>query len=269
MKRLVVLSFVVFVIGAGAVFPPAVVPLGAREHAGEAQAPSALPTSVPGEVRLLESPLLVSKRQAMADALVRKGIRSPQVNEAMRAVPRHLFVPPSAIGVAYEDFPLAIGYGQTISAPYVVAYMTETLDLRPGMKVLEIGTGSGYQAAVLAAIISRVYSVEIIPELAREAEARLRRLGYSEVHIRTGDGYYGWKEEGPFDAMIVTAAADHIPPPLLEQLARGGRMVIPVGPRHAVQTLLVVTKQSDGTFERKPLLPVRFVPMTGRVEAEE
>ena len=249
--------------------PPAVAPLGSREHGSEAQSPPAVGTSPPGEERAPDRPAFVAKRHAMVDALVRKGIRAPEVIAAMREVPRHLFVPTGATGVAYEDFPLAIGYGQTISAPYVVAFMTEVLDLRPGMKVLEVGTGSGYQAAVLAAIIDRVYSVEIIPELAREAAARLGRLGYDQVRIRTGDGYYGWIEEGPFDAMIVTAAADHIPPPLLEQLANGGRMVIPVGPRHAVQTLLVVTKRPDGTFVRTPLLPVRFVPMTGRVEAEE
>jgi len=269
MKRFVVLSFVALALGAGAAIPPAVVALGSREDTREAQLPSVSGRSYPGNERALDSPVFVSKRHGMVDALVRRGIRSPHVIAAMRAVPRHLFVPPSATGAAYEDFPLAIGYGQTISAPYVVAYMTEVLDLRPGMKVLEVGTGSGYQAAVLAAIIDRLYSVEIIPELAREAAARLGRLGYDQVSIRTGDGYYGWTEEGPFDAMIVTAAADHIPPPLLDQLARGGRMVIPVGPRHAVQTLLVVTKRPDGTFVRTPLLPVRFVPMTGRAEAEE
>lgn len=211
-----------------------------------------------------EAPELAARREAMVETLVRQGIRSPQVVEAMRAVPRHLFVPANATRSAYADTPLVIGYGQTTSAPSVVAYMTELLALRKGMRVLEIGTGSGYQAAVLAAIVGELFSIEIIPELASEASARLERLGFGGVHVRTGDGYYGWPEEAPFQAMIVTAAVDHVPPPLLDQLARGGRMVIPLGSRHAVQTLLLITKDANGAVARKALLPVRFVPMTGR-----
>ncbi len=173
----------------------------------------------------------------------RRGVRSPQVLAAMHRVPRHEFVPSSLRHEAYHDYPLPIGFGQTISQPYIVAAMTEALALRPSDKVLEIGTGSGYQAAVLAELVSNVYSIEIIPELAQRAAADLFRLGYTNVHVRTGDGYAGWPEHAPFDAIIVTCAPENIPPPLVQQLADGGRMVIPVGGRWG-QSLVRMTKRA-------------------------
>ncbi len=266
MKELVLVLCAAFALAGGAIVPAPLSALGARETRGEGLPPVPGAGSQPVESYGYEPPAVATKRHAMVEGLRREGIRSAEVLEALQAVPRHLFVPEVAASAAYEDIPLPIGYGQTISAPYVVAYMTALLAPRPGMKVLEVGTGSGYQAAVLAAMIGRLYSIEIVPELAREASSRLSRLGFGGVRVRQGDGYYGWPEEAPFDAMIVTAAADHLPPPLLKQLAIGGRMVIPLGPRHTVQTLLLVTKRADGTFERRPLLPVRFVPMTGRVQ---
>lgn len=205
-------------------------------------------------------------RKRLVDGLVERGLKDPAVIAAMRKVPRHRFVPDAAASMAYVDSPLAIGYGQTISAPHMVAYMSELLALRPGSKVLEIGTGSGYQAAVLAELTDKVFSIEIVPELATISQDRLASLGYSSVRQKRADGYYGWNEEAPFDAMIVTAAADHIPPPLLQQLAPGGRMVIPVGGRGTVQTLLLVSKRMDGTIDRKAVASVLFVPMTGKVE---
>jgi protein-L-isoaspartate(D-aspartate) O-methyltransferase len=203
-------------------------------------------------------------RAAMVERqIARRGVRDPQVLEVMGKVPRHEFVPRSMRGDAYDDNPLPIGNGQTISQPYIVAYMTEVLRLSPGEKVLEIGTGSGYQAAVLAEITDKVYTVEIIEELGLSAEKTLRRLGYDSVHVKTGDGYYGWEEHAPFDAVIVTAAAGHIPPPLLAQLSPGGRMIIPVGGIFDVQALVHAVKQPDGSVYRRQLLPVRFVPLTG------
>ncbi len=189
----------------------------------------------------------------------RRGISDPATLRAMGAVPRHLFVPASLAGEAYVDGPLPIGYGQTISQPYIVAAMTEALRPEPGMKVLEIGTGSGYQAAVLAETGARVYTVEIVPELAAAAAARLVRLGYPTILVKEGDGYFGWPEHAPFDAIVVTAAAPFIPPPLLDQLKPGGRMVIPVGSPFLVQTLMLVEKSDEGTRSRS-LMPVRFVP---------
>lgn len=194
----------------------------------------------------------------------RRGVSSPNVLAAMRAVPRHEFVPPSVRNEAYQDYPLPIGFGQTISQPYIVAAMTEALRLRPSDKVLEIGTGSGYQAAVLALLVSNVYSIEIIPELAQRAAADLARLGYTNVHVRAGDGYAGWPEHAPFDAIIVTCAPEDIPQPLVEQLAEGGRMVIPVGDRWG-QSLVRMTKRG-GTLHREDLMSVIFVPMTGAAQ---
>jgi protein-L-isoaspartate(D-aspartate) O-methyltransferase len=193
-------------------------------------------------------------------------IRDSEVLEAMRQVPRHLFVPWSLRLMAYEDHPLPIGHGQTISQPYIVALMTEALQLKTNSKVLEIGTGSGYQAAVLSELTPQVFTIEIITPLADEARERLQKLGYRTVKVRGADGYFGWPEEAPFDGIIVTCAAGHIPPPLIAQLRQGGRMVIPVGGFYEVQRLMVVTKDQDGMVRTKELLPVRFVPMTGAIQ---
>ena len=187
----------------------------------------------------------------------------PRVMEAIATVPRHRFVPDDQRAHAYENRPLPIGHGQTISQPYIVAIMTDMLKLKPGDRVLEIGTGSGYQAAILAALTDAVFTIEIIQPLAREAQARFRRLGYSNIKSRIGDGYYGWEEHSPFDAIIVTAAADHVPPPLIKQLKPGGRMVIPVGGRFLTQQLVLVTKDQDQHVTTRQILPVRFVPLTG------
>ncbi len=193
-----------------------------------------------------------------------RGIRDPKVLQAMRKVPRHQFVPQDLSHRAYIDSPLPIGYGQTISQPFIVAYMTELLQLKGNEKVLEIGTGSGYQAAVLAEITPYVYTMEIIPALAEQARKTLENEGYTTVKIRNGDGYYGWEEESPFDAIIVTAAAGHVPPPLLSQLKPGGIVVIPIGGVYEVQMLTRIKKLSDGSFRTEQLLPVRFVPLTGK-----
>jgi protein-L-isoaspartate(D-aspartate) O-methyltransferase len=184
------------------------------------------------------------------------------VRDALARVPRHLFVPPDQQPYAYENRPLPIGHGQTISQPYVVAFMTDVL--RPGKqdRVLEIGTGSGYQAAVLAELVRSVYTIEIVEPLAAEARERLDRLGYRNVEVRAGDGYKGWPERAPFDAIIVTAGADEVPPPLLQQLKPGGRMVIPVGPAGSLQYLTLIEKQANGSIRSRQILPVRFVPFT-------
>jgi protein-L-isoaspartate(D-aspartate) O-methyltransferase len=190
-----------------------------------------------------------------------RGVEDDRVLAAMRKVPRHRFVPPEAIGSAYADHPLPIGKGQTISQPYIVALMTSVIRPDAGMKVLEIGTGSGYQAAVLAECVDQVYTIEIIPELGEQAESLLGELGYDNVHVRVGDGFNGWPEEAPFDAVVVTAAPDEIPKLLLDQLAVGGRLVIPVGVYS--QELVLVTRTEKG-FDRKKVTDVRFVPMTGK-----
>jgi protein-L-isoaspartate(D-aspartate) O-methyltransferase len=182
----------------------------------------------------------------------------------MRSVPRHLFVPEGERDYAYGDYPLPIGYGQTISQPYIVALMTELLDLKEGDKVLEVGTGSGYQAAVLAELPDvEVYTIEIISELAESARTRLESLGYISVHCQQKDGYYGWPEHAPFDAIIVTAAPDHVPSPLIDQLANGGRMVVPVGPPGGYQTLWKFVKEPDGELRAFNMGGVAFVPLTG------
>ncbi|MBP8131011.1 MAG: protein-L-isoaspartate(D-aspartate) O-methyltransferase [Candidatus Hydrogenedentes bacterium] len=192
----------------------------------------------------------------------RTAVRDRRVLEAMRTVPRHAFVPDASVHAAYSDRPLPIGYGQTISQPYIVAYMTEMLQPEGDDVVLEIGTGSGYQAAVLAELVKEVYTIEIVAELGEQAAERLERVGYKNVHVTVGDGYHGWKEHGPFDAIIVTAAASHIPPPLVEQLKPGGRMAIPVGPPFQVQQLLLIEKREDGSVVQRSEMPVQFVPLT-------
>jgi protein-L-isoaspartate(D-aspartate) O-methyltransferase len=194
-----------------------------------------------------------------------RGVTDPVVLAAVKRVPRHEFVPVRWRGEAYADGPLPIGHGQTISQPYIVALMTELLKVKRGDKVLEIGTGSGYQAAVLAEITDQVYSIEIIQALAESAEATLKRCGYDKVRVRFGDGYHGWPEEAPFDAIIVTAAADHVPPPLIEQLTPGGRMVIPVGSVFHRQMLVLVEKDEAGKLRTRNITPVVFVPLTRQV----
>ena len=206
-----------------------------------------------------------ARRARMVETqIVSRGVRDPRVLAAMREVPRHLFVEPSERARAYDDTPLPIAGDQTISQPYIVALMTELLDLTPQERVLEIGTGSGYQSAVLSRVCREVYSIEIVPELARAAADRLAALGYRNVTVREGDGYRGWAEHAPFDGIIVTAAPERIPQPLLEQLAPGGRLVIPVGA--FLQELKVFRKDSAGNITEQAILPVRFVPMTGEVE---
>jgi protein-L-isoaspartate(D-aspartate) O-methyltransferase len=202
------------------------------------------------------------REQMVAQQIAARGVRDERTLAAMRKVPRHLFVPPEVAGQAYADHPLPIGQGQTISQPYIVGFMTEALDLDGDETVLEVGTGSGYQAAVLAEIVPRVHTIEIVAPLAEEARTRLKDLGYFNVEVRAGDGYQGWPEAAPFDAIIVTAAAPRIPEPLKEQLREGGRLILPVGDE--LQELVVVTRRGD-RFEQKRVLPVRFVPMTGEV----
>ena len=201
------------------------------------------------------------RRTRMVEIIRGRGVRDSATLRALAVIPRHQYVPAAHVDQAYGDFPLPIGYGQTISQPYIVAYMTELLRPKPGMKVLEVGTGSGYQASVLAEIGCEVYTIEIFEELAASAGRRLRSLGYGGVHARQGDGHDGWTGAAPFDAIIVTAAAGYIPPPLLEQLRPGGRMVIPVGSVYGVQDLILVEKDARGATRTTRLLPVRFVPL--------
>jgi protein-L-isoaspartate(D-aspartate) O-methyltransferase len=203
-----------------------------------------------------------AREEMVAAQIVARGVKDAATLAAMRKVPRHLFVPPEARAQAYEDHPLPIGHGQTISQPYIVAFMTEAAGLSGGETVLEIGTGSGYQSAVLAEIAARVFTIEIVAPLAAASAALLKQLGYANVSVRSGDGYLGWPEAAPFDAILVTAAAPRIPEPLERQLKDGGRLVVPVGDDW--QELVVVTRRGE-RFEEKKLLPVRFVPMTGQV----
>ena len=216
-------------------------------------------SSAPGSVATTDTwrdlRLRMVERQLRA-----RNIADSRVLTAMATVPRHRFVPASQQSWAYDDRPLPIGYRQTISQPYIVAHMTQALEISPAATVLEIGTGSGYQAAVLAELAYEVYTIEIVPELAARAEATLHELGYENVHVRLGDGYRGWPEHGPFDGILVTAAPDHVPQPLIDQLAINATMVIPVG-RHQ-QEMTIIRKTEDGVVERKTI-PVLFVPMTG------
>ncbi len=209
-------------------------------------------------------------RQRAREKMVRgqiedRGVHDKRVLAALRKVPRHLFVPADMVPYAYADGPLPIGYRQTISQPYIVAFMTEALELKPQDRVLEIGTGSGYQAAVLAELVQQVYSIEIIEPLGRDAAERLKGLGYSNIQVRIGDGYRGWPEAAPFDAIIVTAAPDHVPSALVGQLREGGRMVVPVG--RFLQNLIRLRRTPKGV-KRETLLPVRFVPMVGEAEKQ-
>jgi protein-L-isoaspartate(D-aspartate) O-methyltransferase len=200
------------------------------------------------------------RERMVKDQLEARGITDERVLKAMRSVPRHEFVAEKYRGEAYDDHPLPIGYDQTISQPYVVALMTEQLRPQPNHRVLEVGTGSGYQAAVLSGLVTEVYTIEIVEPLAKSAEATLQRLGCKNVHVKAGDGYKGWPEHAPFDAIIVTCAPDHVPQPLVDQLKEGGRMVIPVGPALAQE--LYVLQKSNGQLRQSVLVDVKFVPMT-------
>ncbi|KAB2909676.1 MAG: protein-L-isoaspartate(D-aspartate) O-methyltransferase [Ignavibacteriaceae bacterium] len=201
-----------------------------------------------------------SKRNAMVEEQLRaRGITNPLVLKAMGRVKRHLFVPERYRQYAYDDGPLPIGLDQTISQPYIVAYMTETVDPKPGMKVLEVGTGSGYQSAVLAEIVGEVYTIEYFEELAKNASNLLKSLGYKNIKIKTGDGFFGWKEYAPFDAIIVTASPEDVPQPLIDQLREGGRMIIPLGGEGNIQSL-VILKKTGGKIERQEAMKVKFVP---------
>ena len=202
-----------------------------------------------------------ARARMVENQIAARGVRDPRVLAAMREVPRHLFVPPDQQPLAYEDMPRPIGFDQTISQPYIVALMTEILRPRPSDRALEVGTGSGYQAAVLSRLVSHVYTIEIIEPLGREAERRLKDLGYANVTVRVGDGYAGWPEIGAFDLIVVTAAPDHVPAPLLAQLKPGGRLVIPVGPVSAVQQLRLIERDAAGQDRTTVVAPVAFVPL--------
>jgi protein-L-isoaspartate(D-aspartate) O-methyltransferase len=206
-------------------------------------------------------PFLRRRTAMVADQIAARGVKDPRVLEAMRSVPRHEFVPAAARPDAYEDTPLPIGFDQTISQPYIVALMTELARPAPTDRVLEVGTGSGYQAAVLSGLVSRVFSIELVEPLARSAAATLQRLGYANVAVRSGDGYNGWPDEAPFDIILVTAAPEDVPPALLAQLRPGGRLVIPVGPIRDVQDLRMIEKDDAGRITARSVIPVRFVPM--------
>ncbi len=216
-----------------------------------------------------DEPAFAAKRALMVrEQIAARGIRDRRLLDVLAAVPRHLFVPPEMRDEAYDDRPLPIGEGQTISQPYIVAYMTESLVLTKAARVLEIGTGSGYQAAVLSRLAAEVYSIDINESLALRAADTLKKLGYDNVRVKSGDGFYGWPEAAPFDAVIVTCAAPSVPPRLFDQLAEGGRLVIPVGETGAVQTLTLVTKVRGKPVERH-LLDVLFVPMTGEAQKKK
>lgn len=240
-------------------------PLASPAQAETSTSPPVAPSSLaamPSAAPLLVDPYLEEREAMVQNGIVGWGISEPSVIEVMRVVPRHEFVPDEYLSQAYENHPLPIGYGQTISQPYIVALMTVEADVGKGDHVLEIGTGSSYQAAVLAELVDHVFSIEIIGALAERAEATLRRLGYDNITVRHGDGYYGWEEEAPFDAILVTAAPDHVPQPLVAQLKIGARMIIPVGPVGGYQTLWKVTKVSEDEVRTENLGAVGFVPLT-------
>jgi protein-L-isoaspartate(D-aspartate) O-methyltransferase len=236
--------------------------LGARGEGAFAEPP---PTAAaPGQPLGQPSPELVARERMVAMQIARRGVKDKAVLRAMAQVPRHLFVPAEDRADAYDDRPLPIGEGQTISQPYIVAFMTEQAAVGPGARVLEVGTGSGYQAAVLAALGAEVYTIEIVPALGKRAAETLAALNYKNVKTRIGDGYLGWPEAAPFDAIVVTAAPPEVPAPLLQQLKVGGRMVIPVG--ESAQALRLITRKGERDYQEKSVLPVRFVPMTGKAQ---
>lgn len=209
-----------------------------------------------------EDVFIHQRKQMVEEQISRRGIIDKGVLEAMETVPRHLFIPEENRSYGYYDQPVPIGFGQTISQPYIVAFMTELLNVGKEDVVLEVGTGSGYQAAILARLVRQVYTIEIMEELGKEANRRLKAMGYDNVEVKIGDGYKGWSEHAPFDAIIVTAAAEHIPQPLIDQLKPGGRMVIPVGGVYEVQDLMLITKDASSKVIKKSIIPVRFVPLT-------
>jgi protein-L-isoaspartate(D-aspartate) O-methyltransferase len=258
MRRLTVCMLLALVLSAcrGTALPPSPEPSSPTP-------PAPLPTHTPTPTAPSEPARFAEQREKMVvQTIERRGVVDPDVLRAMRAVKRHQFVPDEYQDTAYADHPLPIGYGQTISQPYIVAWMTELLELEPGARVLEIGTGSGYQAAVLAELPEvEVYSIEIVPQLAEQAGERLARLGYEGVHAKQDDGYYGWPEHAPFDAIIVTAAPDHLPQPLVGQLVEGGRLVIPIGPPGSYQTLWKFVKAGE-TVKAHNMGGVAFVPFT-------
>lgn len=223
-----------------------------------------LPAKGASQAESVEKIFASMRKEMVSEQIVRRGVRNGDVVRAMMTVPRHRFVPKEWLSRAYDDTPLPIGHGQTISQPYIVAYMTQILNLNKESRVLEIGTGSGYQAAILSCIVKEAYTIEIIPKLAEPASLRLKKLGYQNIKVTCGDGYYGWPEHAPFDAIIVTAAAGHIPPPLLKQLKNGGRMIIPVGGPFMIQNLILVEKDNAGKITTQNLMSVRFVPLTGK-----
>lgn len=230
-----------------------------RRGSGSSRGSSAPPPSLSGDAAGGARMPMVSSRQVDEH----QGVQNAKVLDAMRIVPRHLFVLGAMQREAYADRPLPIGYGQTISQPYIVALMTELLDVKPGSKILEIGTGSGYQAAILTKFTPEVYTIEIVEALHKQALARLQQFGLGPDRVIHGDGYFGFEKAAPFDGIIVTAAADHIPPPLIQQLRPGGRMVIPIGPVHATQRLVTVEKDATGKVRSQTIHPVKFVPLTG------
>jgi protein-L-isoaspartate(D-aspartate) O-methyltransferase len=239
------------------------------------EAPTVAPASTPSETRIPtatpiseDDPFVEARQRLVEEGIIGMGISDPLVIEAMGRTPRHLFVPEDYVNMAYVNHPLPIGYGQTISQPYIVALMTQELGVHEGDRVLEIGTGSGYQAAVLAELEVEVFTIEIIGVLAEAAAGRLSNLGYDEVQVRHADGYFGWEEEAPFDAIIVTAAPDHVPEPLLEQLTIGGVMVIPVGPVGWFQELWRIRRIDGANFRSESLGGVSFVPFTREVRDE-
>lgn len=201
------------------------------------------------------------RKRMVEEQIAYRGVKDKMVLGAMESVPRHLFIPEEIRSYSYYDRPVPIGFGQTISQPYIVAFMTELLKVENDDVVLEVGTGSGYQAAILARLVKQVYSIEIVTDLGKEAQRRLKTLGYDNVEVMIGDGYKGWPEHAPFDAIIVTAAAEHIPQPLIDQLKPGGRMVIPVGGVSAVQDLMLITKDTSSKVIKESVIPVRFVPL--------
>jgi len=237
---------------------------GAAEPQGQANQPSIAQPEVPRAGRDEPAHLVEARKRMVENQLQARDIRDPRVLEAMRRVPRHLFVPETLRPQAYADHPLPIGHGQTISQPYIVALMTQLARPTAKSRALEVGTGSGYQAAVLAEVCGQVYSIEIVEPLAKTARERLAELGYKNVTVRCGDGYQGWREHAPFDLIVATAAPEQVPQPLVEQLAKGGRLVIPIG--RFYQELLVLEKQADGSVRREAVTAVRFVPMTGEAQ---